>query len=110
MRSPMTMGLEVPGPGSSTFHRRFSPALQVSGGLAPALAARPPEPRNWAQSRLDGDSSVTARPAGKPRAKRIARVSLMALRKGARRRDRAAAIRLAARPAAAATVYPPGGP
>src|SRR5262245_8273194 len=46
----MMMGLEVPAPGSSVFHARFSFWLQVTGRPLAELIPWPPGPRNCSQS------------------------------------------------------------
>jgi hypothetical protein len=50
MRSPKTIGLDDPGPGSLTFQRRFSESLHVNGRFVSELTPSAFEPRNWAQS------------------------------------------------------------
>src|SRR5688572_26691233 len=56
MRFPMTIGLDVPGPGSSRFQTMFWSALQVIGGFESSRAPLPPGPRNWVQSAVAVES------------------------------------------------------
>ena len=49
-RSPQTIGLDEPGPGSGLFHRTFFVSLQVSGRLVSSLMPDPFGPRKRVQS------------------------------------------------------------
>src|SRR5262245_45476538 len=59
----MTMGLDVPGPGSSIFQAMLSDLLQVRGTPLSALTPRPPGPRNCGQSDVMSPPCAPAEPA-----------------------------------------------
>ena len=61
MRFPMTMGLDVPGPGSSRFQTMFSSALQVIGGVEASRTPLPPGPRDCVPSGAPGAGAALGR-------------------------------------------------
>ncbi|MEX2026477.1 MAG: hypothetical protein WEH44_04235 [Pirellulaceae bacterium] len=74
--SPVTIGLEAPGPGSSVFHTTFSVALQVVGSPLSLLAPPAERPRNPTQSPASPCDEKRANPREREAMSRRMRVFL----------------------------------